>query len=227
MIKVGLQLHDQLCFEDILVSKEVYDFLSVDWHSLLISIVHGRLVKEPSVLKSKVLILGQLGKSFFEIVGAGIVSQGLRSTDLVVKIAASVFNHMHENLGLLFVEGGQKWHQILEFILVRLVLLELSWLLQVSELDNILKSVRLGEISVEEVLIDVFLVVELSDLILIVNDCIFEIIVQSAVEAGEGVPFFLSMLWLWFLRSLGKFEWHRQHFLHVRIGELLTRVHLL
>lgn len=50
VLKVGANFINQLSFEDVLMSKEVHNFLFIHRHSLFVSVFHRLLLEEPSVL---------------------------------------------------------------------------------------------------------------------------------------------------------------------------------
>jgi len=143
---------------------------------------------------------------------------------------------MHEDLSLLFVKVRDQRHQLLELGLVGSVLLVGSLVREVELLNEVLEVLALGVHSLEDLGRNEVLIVKLSDLLLLVEHQVIELIPLSTVHLGEKVPLLLALLWLRQLLSLGKIEGKSKELLAVGgvvllsvgvIDSCLVHVHLI
>lgn len=124
---IGANLIVHLVSEDVLISKEVFDFRCIDGHSFRLSMLHGVLMMLESIFQGEILIFTDFCQLFNVFVRASIVDQVVSVLFVGIKVSVSVLNQMEIDFCLFLVEGGEDWHQLLEVLLVLLVLLVLSF----------------------------------------------------------------------------------------------------
>mgnify|MGYP000017409471 FL=1 len=150
-----------------------------------------------SVLQGKVLFLADLGKLSSELVRASGIDQLVGGLLEVVEVPVLVSNQMQEDLSLFLVQLGEVRHELLEVLLVIQMPLVLSFGGQVQHFDVVLEIFRVGVHVLEDLSVNEFFVVELSNLF-------FWVEFNSSIGAplfskhlSEKIPLLLSLLWLW------------------------------
>ena len=174
------------------------------------------------VFEGKVLFLADLGELGSEIVRASGIDQLVGSLLEVVEVPVLVSNQVQEDLSLFLVQVGEVRHELLEVLLVIQVPLVLSFSGQVQHFDVVLEIFRVGVHVLEDLSVDEFFVVELSDLFFWVE---FNSSIGAPLFAehlSEKIPLLLSLLWLWELLSLNQVEWESQEFLPIRWVQLFA-----
>ena len=150
-----------------------------------------------SVLEGKVLFLADLGELSSEIVRASGIDQLVGSLLEVVEVPVLVSNQVQEDLSLFLVQVREVRHELLEVLLVIQVPLVLSFSGQVQHFDVVLEIFRVGIHVLEDLSVDEFFVVELSNLFFWVK---FNSSIGAPLFAehlSEKIPLLLSLLWLW------------------------------
>jgi hypothetical protein len=119
---VSVEFFLDLHLDDILMSEHFSDLVFAQWLSLFVSILQSLGVVSIVVLHFVVSLFGKLGKLSLSFVVDHIINN-LRLNRSLVGFA---LDHVPHGSHLVKVHGGNKWHQLLEFFLVCLVLLVLS-----------------------------------------------------------------------------------------------------
>lgn len=186
-----------------LISEHISDFTGVDWHAALVSKVHCALLVDEPILHGIILLLGQLRHLLEVLVRAGLID------DVELDFAAKshlgcllVLQEVDQSALLTLFKGRQHWHKALEAFLVSLMLLEGCLREVVQCADLLLELIRRGVILGEDLLWDVLLIVELSDLLLGVKLLVDAIAPWSAVKLFKELHLGGSHLWGWVFSSL-------------------------
>jgi len=81
-----------LCSENVLISKHVFDFSLVDWHFLFVSPFHGFLIMIESILKGEVCVLALLCKNLLEVITATLINEFISILLHLVELSSLVSN---------------------------------------------------------------------------------------------------------------------------------------
>jgi hypothetical protein len=123
---------------------------------------------------------------------------------------------MQEDLGLLLVERSEDWHHLLKSLFVVIMLLHCCSSLQIETLDCVLEILALSIYSCKKMLVDILLVVELSDFLLRVKVDTFIMVPVLTVELSEQIVLLLTSFRFWKFNSLCKQEWKSKELFPVR-----------
>ena len=124
---VSADLVVHLVSEDMLVTEKILDFALVNWHSFLLSILHGVILMLISILKGKVFLLADLGQFFGPLIRASLIDQIERVLFGAIEVSVFISNQMEEDISLLLIQSGENWHKFLKVLLILFVLFVLSF----------------------------------------------------------------------------------------------------
>ena len=165
---VGGQLLFHLPAEDVLITKHVTDRVLVNWHALLVCVVHGETLMSVSVLHLEVCLFGDARQLLGESRVDDGVHHALGSFLSWSDVSLRVLDHVDQSTLLGRVESGKKIAELGEFLLFVLKGLKARLADKVSSSNQLFEIVAASVKVLDKSRVQVFFILKLGNLLLLV-----------------------------------------------------------